>query len=191
MHRGFETQSVWLQGPSWSLYHSWVEFLTVGPVDSLGSIILYCQGSLVFCWLFSSIPGFNSQLPVAPSLTTISKNVCRHDWCRPGDKIIFDWESLHYSNKPRAKNNILKCMLSQKQVFSSSFCLFLPGEFRGQRGLTGYSLWDHKMSDTAEQLTLMFILTFLCWILTKKTFKSGELFAGSTLSLWTSQKLDK
>ena len=29
----------------------------------------------------------------------------------------------------------------------------------------------------------MLVLTFLCWILAKKTFKSGELFAGSTLSL--------
>ena len=30
----------------------------------------------------------------------------------------------------------------------------LPGKFHGQRSLAGYSLWDHKESDTTEQLTL-------------------------------------
>ena len=29
---------------------------------------------------------------------------------------------------------------------------FLPGEFHRQRSLVGYSPWDHKESDTAEQL---------------------------------------
>ena len=28
--------------------------------------------------------------------------------------------------------------------------VFLPGEFHGQRSLVGYSLWDHKESDTTE-----------------------------------------
>ena len=28
--------------------------------------------------------------------------------------------------------------------------VFLPGEFRGQRSLAGYSLWDGKESDTTE-----------------------------------------
>ena len=32
--------------------------------------------------------------------------------------------------------------------------VFLPGEFHGQRSLAGYSPWDHKESDTTEQLTL-------------------------------------
>ena len=32
--------------------------------------------------------------------------------------------------------------------------VFLPGECRGQRSLVGYSPWDHKESDTTEQLTL-------------------------------------
>ena len=32
--------------------------------------------------------------------------------------------------------------------------VFLPGEFRGQRGLVGYSPWGSKESDTTEQLTL-------------------------------------
>ena len=32
--------------------------------------------------------------------------------------------------------------------------VFLPGEFRGQRSLAGYSLWGHKEPDTTEQLTL-------------------------------------
>ena len=31
--------------------------------------------------------------------------------------------------------------------------VFLPGEFHGQRSLAGYSLWGHKESDTAKQLT--------------------------------------
>ena len=30
--------------------------------------------------------------------------------------------------------------------------VFLPGEFREQRGLVGSSPWDPKESDTAEQL---------------------------------------
>ena len=30
--------------------------------------------------------------------------------------------------------------------------VFLPGDFLGQRSLTGYSPWHHKKSDTAEQL---------------------------------------
>jgi len=28
--------------------------------------------------------------------------------------------------------------------------VFFPGEFRGQRSLTGYSPWSHKESDTSE-----------------------------------------
>ena len=31
--------------------------------------------------------------------------------------------------------------------------VFLPGEFHGQRRPAGYSPWDHKKSDTTEQLT--------------------------------------
>ena len=34
--------------------------------------------------------------------------------------------------------------------------VFLPGELHGQRNLVGYSPWDGKESDTAEQLTLNF-----------------------------------
>ena len=29
--------------------------------------------------------------------------------------------------------------------------VFLPGEFHGQRSLTGYSPWGHKQSDMTEQ----------------------------------------
>ena len=32
--------------------------------------------------------------------------------------------------------------------------MFLPGEFHEQRNLVDYSPWDHKESDTTEQLTL-------------------------------------
>ena len=31
--------------------------------------------------------------------------------------------------------------------------VFLPGEYHGQRSPVGYSPWDHKESDMAEQLT--------------------------------------
>ena len=34
--------------------------------------------------------------------------------------------------------------------------VFLPGKFRGQRSLVGYSLWGHKESDTTEWLTHTF-----------------------------------
>ena len=34
--------------------------------------------------------------------------------------------------------------------------VFLPGEFHGQRSLSGYSPWGRKDSDTTEQLTLHF-----------------------------------
>ena len=135
----------------------------------------------VFCGLFSSTPGFSSQLHL-PSA--------------PFPKMFADMTGVPWETKSSLTENhclsvishVLKttywnsCFL-QNRFFSSSFCLFLPGEFHGQRGLAGYSLWDHKESDTTERLTLMFILTFLCWILAKKTFKSGELFAGFTLSL--------
>ena len=32
--------------------------------------------------------------------------------------------------------------------------LFLSGEFHGQRNLAGYNPWDHKKSDTTEQLSV-------------------------------------
>ena len=33
--------------------------------------------------------------------------------------------------------------------------VFLPGEFHGQRSLTGYSPWGHKELDTTERLILL------------------------------------
>ena len=33
--------------------------------------------------------------------------------------------------------------------------VFLPGEFHGQKSLTGYISWSHKESDTTEQLILL------------------------------------
>ena len=32
--------------------------------------------------------------------------------------------------------------------------VFLPGEFRGQRSLAGYSPWDHRELGTTDLLTL-------------------------------------
>ena len=31
--------------------------------------------------------------------------------------------------------------------------IFLPGKFQGQMNLAGYSLWGHRESDTAEQMS--------------------------------------
>ena len=39
--------------------------------------------------------------------------------------------------------------------------VFQPGESLGQRSLVGYSPWDHKELDTAEQLTLLWKLHFI------------------------------
>ena len=50
--------------------------------------------------------------------------------------------------------------------------VLLPGEFRGQRSLTGYSQWDHKESETAEQLSLHF-KKFFIYFLTTKIFCIG------------------
>ena len=40
--------------------------------------------------------------------------------------------------------------------------VFLPGESRGQRSLAVYSPWDHKESDTTEQLTPLSLFTWCC-----------------------------
>ena len=45
----------------------------------------------------------------------------------------------------------LKILWRRKQLPT---LVFLPEEFYGQRSLSGYSMWGHKESDTAEQLTL-------------------------------------
>ena len=42
--------------------------------------------------------------------------------------------------------------------------VFLPDEFHGQRSLAVYSPWDHKESDTTEQLKLLLSLTPLIWL---------------------------
>ena len=39
--------------------------------------------------------------------------------------------------------------------------LFLPGEFHGQRGLVGYSLWSRKESDMTKQRTLSLFWMFI------------------------------
>ena len=42
---------------------------------------------------------------------------------------------------------------------------FLPGESQGQRNLAGFSPWGHKMSDTTERLTLIYLDIFLVCLL--------------------------
>ena len=39
--------------------------------------------------------------------------------------------------------------------------VFLPGEFRGQRSLEGYSPWRHKELDVTERLTLSLYFSLL------------------------------
>ena len=60
----------------------------------------------------------------------------------------------------------------EKTGFTSHLCLsiqwqptpvFLPGEFHGQRSLTGYSSWGHTESDITKQLTLSFSLNKLVY----------------------------
>ena len=59
--------------------------------------------------------------------------------------------------------------------------LFLPGEFRGQRSLEGYSSWGQKGQDTTERPTLLQRITrrqaslHFCKVL----------FRGKTLENWT------
>ena len=45
---------------------------------------------------------------------------------------------------------------------------FLPGKFRGQRSLVGYSPQDSKESDTTEQLTLSLSFLFPIFLLLRK-----------------------
>ena len=47
--------------------------------------------------------------------------------------------------------------------------VFFPGESHGQRSLMGYSPWDHKESDTTEQLILHF--TNICFLDAKEATK--------------------
>ena len=48
--------------------------------------------------------------------------------------------------------NVRRKMEAQRRKWQPS-PVFLPGKSHGQRSLVGYSLWDHKESDTTEQVT--------------------------------------
>ena len=52
---------------------------------------------------------------------------------------------------------------------AKSTTVFLPGQSRGQRSLTGYSPWGHKESDMTEYINIINISLFgehlcCCWI---------------------------
>ena len=46
---------------------------------------------------------------------------------------------------------------------------FLPGKFRGQRSLAGYSPWGRKESDTTERLSTAHTASLLTWLFMRIT----------------------
>ena len=58
--------------------------------------------------------------------------------------------------------------------------VFLPGEFHGQRNLTGYSPWSHKESDTTEQLSLSILLLAFLTFWYFNIFMTGYIFGALT-----------
>ena len=44
----------------------------------------------------------------------------------------------------------------------ATYSVFLPGKSQGERGLAGYSLWAHRESDAAEQLSAH---TFILYVI--------------------------
>ena len=58
--------------------------------------------------------------------------------------------------------------------------MFLLGEFQWQRSLAGYSLWDHKESNTTEQLSLPYQPILASQILTFKPQAAKPEFGNGT-----------
>ena len=61
-----------------------------------------------------------------------------------------NWCKIFHTFSIFIKTTLLTCLRKKWQPTP----IFLPGEFHGQRGLAGYSPWDHKESHMTEQLTL-------------------------------------
>ena len=60
--------------------------------------------------------------------------------------------------------------------------VFLPGEFRGQRSLVGYSPWGHKESDKTERLTHTFHLEWKCLFTRPHNLTASSL--GRAIAVW-------
>ena len=97
-----------------------------------------------------SFLGLQNKLPQTWQLRTA-------DWLSHSS---WDQKSTHQGYHAPSKG-------SKKESFLASFIffflrkwqptsVFLPGEFPGERSLTGYNPWGHKESDTTEQLSLTF-----------------------------------
>ena len=72
-------------------------------------------------------------------------------WCPRGASLL----AQMVKNLPAIQEAWVRS-LGQKDPWEKGTAtpVFFPGEFHGQRNLTGYSPWGCKESDTAEQLTL-------------------------------------
>ena len=67
--------------------------------------------------------------------------------------------SLSATQFSQHKVELLMCLFQCQRRKWQLTPVFLPKEFHGQRSLVGYSPWDCKESDTAERLTLTFLLS--------------------------------
>ena len=87
----------------------------------------------------------------------------RSDYCRFG---AMDQDTSYMWDLPGDSDGKRNCLRCRRPRFSpwvrtipwrrkrQPIPVFLPGEFHGQRNLVGYGPWDHKESDTTDQLTL-------------------------------------
>ena len=93
--------------------------------------------------------------------------------------ILISWESVLEMGLPcgldskesacNVRDMGLIPLLGRSPGWGSGSPVFLPGEFHGQRSLAGYSPWDHRESDTTEQLTHIHrqywnCIYGLCWV---------------------------
>ena len=67
----------------------------------------------------------------------------------PDTELKFAWAETEFA---RRRGSWARALLPMATHSS-----FLPGKFRGQRSLVGYSPWGHKESDMTEQLTFFLL----------------------------------
>ena len=92
--------------------------------------------------------------------------------------VLFSMQICHISRLPRwrsGKEYACQCRRPKRPGFYpwvgkipwrrtwQSIPVFLPGKFRGQRSLVGYSPWGHKELATIEWLTLTLYTQNLIW----------------------------
>ena len=82
---------------------------------------------------------------------------CFHGLAKVNSAAVNQWRS--------GKESACQCMRHKRHEFDPwvgkipwrriwlPILAFLPGKFHGQRSLVGYSPWDHKESDTTQQLS--------------------------------------